>query len=143
MRSLSRFAAGLAISLAATTVAVSLAEAQERRPLRITVQKRSYFDAGNVVAVVDGNLMVTHARFWTNLPDDARSLAALRELINRLNQSLGRVDRLLAGRDQEIATLVENLNDISVNLKTLSESVAQHPAGLLFSAPPKPYEPPR
>lgn len=40
-----------------------------------------------VVAVVDGNLMVTHARFWTNLPDDARSLAALRELINRLNQS--------------------------------------------------------
>ena len=59
MRSLSRFAAGLAISLAATTVAVSLAEAQERRPLRITVQKRSYFDAGNVVAVGSMNRYAT------------------------------------------------------------------------------------
>ena len=59
MRSLSRFAAGLAISLAATTVAVSLAEAQERRPLRITVQKRSYLDAGNVVAVGSMNRYAT------------------------------------------------------------------------------------
>lgn len=59
MRSLSRFAAGLAISLAATTVAASLAEAQERRPLRITVQKRSYFDAGNVVAVGSMNRYAT------------------------------------------------------------------------------------
>ncbi|MBN9468453.1 MAG: hypothetical protein J0J10_06740 [Bosea sp.] len=59
MRSLSRFAAGLAISLAATTVAVSLTEAQERRPLRITVQKRSYFDAGNVVAVGSMNRYAT------------------------------------------------------------------------------------
>lgn len=59
MRSLSRLAAGLAISLAAVPFAVSLAEAQERRPLRITVQKRSYFDAGNVVAVGSMNRHVT------------------------------------------------------------------------------------
>ena len=59
MRSLSRFVAGIAISLAATTFAASLAEAQERRPLRITVQKRSYFDAGNVVAVGSMNRYAT------------------------------------------------------------------------------------
>jgi hypothetical protein len=52
MRSLSRLAAGLALSVAAVTFAASVAEAQQqRRPLRVTVQKRSYFDAGNVVPV--------------------------------------------------------------------------------------------
>jgi hypothetical protein len=52
MRSFPRFAAGLGLSLVALTVATSIAEAQNRRgPLRVTVQKRSYFDAGNVVAV--------------------------------------------------------------------------------------------
>lgn len=52
MRSLSRLAAGLALSVAAVTFAASVAEAQQqRKPLRVTVQKRSYFDAGNVVPV--------------------------------------------------------------------------------------------
>ncbi|AMJ62069.1 hypothetical protein [Bosea sp. PAMC 26642] len=52
MRSFQRFAAGLGLSLVALTVAASVAEAQSRRgPLRVIVQKRSYFDAGNVVAV--------------------------------------------------------------------------------------------
>ncbi|MDR3414153.1 MAG: MlaD family protein [Formivibrio sp.] len=67
----------------------------------------------------------------------------LTQAISRLNQSLGRVDNLLASRDQGMATLIDNLNDISENLKTLSESAQRHPAGLLFGAPPKPYEPPR
>lgn len=52
MRSFQRFAAGLGLSLVALSVASSIAEAQSRRgPLRIIVQKRSYFDAGNVVPV--------------------------------------------------------------------------------------------
>lgn len=52
MRSLTRLAAILAVSLAGSTVLASVAEAQGRRgPLRITVQKRSYFDAGKVVPV--------------------------------------------------------------------------------------------
>jgi hypothetical protein len=52
MRSVQRLAAGLGLSLVALTMAASIAEAQTRRgPLRITVQKRSYFDAGNVVPV--------------------------------------------------------------------------------------------
>jgi hypothetical protein len=52
MRSLKRLAAVLALSIAASTVLVSMAEAQSRRqPLRVTVQKRSYLDPGNVVPV--------------------------------------------------------------------------------------------
>jgi hypothetical protein len=52
MRTFQRFAAGLGLSLVALTAAASIAEAQSRRdPLRIIVQKRSYFDAGNVVPV--------------------------------------------------------------------------------------------
>lgn len=52
MGSLKRLAAVFAVSVAASTVLVSFAEAQSRRgPLRVTVQKRSYFDLGNVVPV--------------------------------------------------------------------------------------------
>lgn len=52
MMSFKRVAALLAVTIAASTVVASMAEAQNRRgPLRVTVQKRSYFDAGNVVPV--------------------------------------------------------------------------------------------
>jgi hypothetical protein len=52
MGSLKRLAAVFAVSIAASTVLVTIAEAQSRRgPLRVTVQKRSYLDAGNVVPV--------------------------------------------------------------------------------------------
>lgn len=52
MSSFKRLAAVLALSVAASTVMVSFAEAQNSRgPLRVTVQKRSYFDLGNVVPV--------------------------------------------------------------------------------------------
>jgi hypothetical protein len=52
MGSLKRLAAVFAVSIAASTVLVTIAEAQSRRgPLRVTVQKRSYFDLGNVVPV--------------------------------------------------------------------------------------------
>ncbi len=47
-----RVAAILTVAFATSTILASVAEAQNRRgPLRVTVQKRSYFDAGNVVPV--------------------------------------------------------------------------------------------
>lgn len=55
-----RVATVLAITLAASTVLATMAEAQNRRaPLRITIQKRSYFDAGNVVPVGSLNRYAT------------------------------------------------------------------------------------
>lgn len=65
------------------------------------------------------------------------------QAISRLNQTLGRIDQLVGSRDQAIAAMLDNLNDISANLKALSESAQRHPAGLLLGAPPKSYEPPR
>lgn len=60
MGSLKRLAAVLAVATAASTVMVSIAEAQSRRgPLRVTVQKRSYFDMGNVVPVGSMNRYAT------------------------------------------------------------------------------------
>ncbi len=73
MRSLQRFAAALGLSLVAVTVAVSVAEAQSRRgPLRVTIQKRSYFDAGNVVPV--GSLNRYATQHGLIAADEGRSL---------------------------------------------------------------------
>lgn len=51
MHAFKRLAVVLAVAVAASATLVSVAEAQRRGPLRVTVQKRSYFDAGNVVPV--------------------------------------------------------------------------------------------
>jgi hypothetical protein len=45
------FAASLGLALVATFAVVPALEARERKPLRVTVQKRSYFDAGKVAPV--------------------------------------------------------------------------------------------
>lgn len=66
MRSLKRLAAVLAVAVAASSVMVSLAEAQSRRqPLRVTVQKRSYLDPGNVVPVHSMNRYASQ-HFYTS-----------------------------------------------------------------------------
>lgn len=59
-----RVATAFALALAASTVMATIAEAQNRRaPLRITVQKRSYLDAGNVVPVGSMNRYATQASY--------------------------------------------------------------------------------
>lgn len=129
---LDRFSGELARSGIASEAAALLAEAREsNRQLHKLVA-----DPALASAPADLAASARRARELLENPELAQSL-------NRLNHALGRVDRLLAGRDREIATLVDNLNAISANLKVLSESAAQHPAGLLLSAPPKPYEPPQ
>jgi hypothetical protein len=59
MRCLKSFAAGLGLAAAGLTIAGSMAEAQERRPLRVIIQKRSYFDIGNAVPVGSLNRYAT------------------------------------------------------------------------------------
>lgn len=46
-----RLVASLGLGLAIAIAAAPLAEAASRKPLRVTVQKRSYFDAGKIVPV--------------------------------------------------------------------------------------------
>jgi hypothetical protein len=65
MRILAVFGLGLAVTVAAA----SFAEAQERRPLRVDVQKRSYFDLGNVAPVGSMNRYAT--QHFTSSPQYA------------------------------------------------------------------------
>lgn len=51
MRRLTYIAASLAAVTLLSTAAVTTAEAQNRRPLQVIVEKRSFLDAGKVVAV--------------------------------------------------------------------------------------------
>lgn len=62
MRALSLIGLGFAVALTTST----LASAQERKPLRVEVQKRSYFDAGKVVPVGSMNNYAT--QHFTNSP---------------------------------------------------------------------------
>lgn len=54
-----RFAACLAAFASVAVVSAQTAQAQERRPLTITVQKRSYLDAGPAVPVGSMNRYAT------------------------------------------------------------------------------------
>ena len=69
MMSFKRVTALLAVTVAASTVMASIAEAQNRRgPLRVTVQKRSYLDAGNVVPVGSMTVSYTHLDVYKRQP---------------------------------------------------------------------------
>lgn len=64
MTSFKRLAAIITIALAGSTAVAAVAEAQNRRgPLRITVQKRSYLDPGNVVPVGSLNRYATQQAY--------------------------------------------------------------------------------
>lgn len=64
MTSLKRLALALSLAVTASTVLATIAEAQNRRaPLRVTVQKRSYLDPGNVVPVGSLNRYATQAAY--------------------------------------------------------------------------------
>lgn len=65
------------------------------------------------------------------------------QAIHHLQQTLLKLDQITGSRDQEISSLIDNMHDISINLKTLSESLKNNPSGLLLSTPVKPYEPPK
>ena len=68
-----------------------------------------------------------------------RRFAESPELTNsfaRLDLSLRRVNQLLAGKDADLQTTLDNLRSLSENLKELSENAKRYPAQLLFGEPP-------
>lgn len=68
-----------------------------------------------------------------------RRFAEAPELTNslaRLDLSLRRVNQLLAGKDADLQTTLDNLRSVSENLKELSENAKRYPAQLLFGEPP-------
>ncbi len=73
-------------------------------------------------------------------PQPLSEPANLPEMVARLNRTLSRIDRLLSTERPQIEIILANFKEISDNLKDLTESLKQHPSGLLFSQPPSPPE---
>lgn len=84
------------------------------------------------------------------LPDDAAAaLARVRAILDdpnvpktlaHLSQTLGRIDRILTGGEADLAVTVENLRQITDNLRDLTEDSKRYPANVIFGEPPKPPE---
>jgi paraquat-inducible protein B len=87
---------------------------------------------------------------WANVSKDlqattlkVRQLAenpALPSLLARADQITRRVDRLLATRDAELGETVDNLMQISENLKQFTEVLKRDPSAVLFSRPAPPLQ---
>jgi paraquat-inducible protein B len=84
------------------------------------------------------------------LPDDAAAaVARVRAILDdpsitmslaRLSQTLVRVDRILGGGEAGLTVTLENLRQITDNLRDLTEDSKRYPANVIFGEPPKPPE---
>jgi ABC-type transporter Mla subunit MlaD len=76
---------------------------------------------------------VARAKAILDDPNVATSLA-------RLSQTLTRIDRILGGGEAGLTVTIENLRQITDNLRDLTEDSKRYPANVIFGEPPKPPE---
>jgi paraquat-inducible protein B len=84
------------------------------------------------------------------LPDDtAAAIARIRTIVDdpnlpnsiqHLSRSLGRLDRIMSGGEVDLTVTIENLRQITDNLRDLTEEAKRYPANVLFGGPPPPPE---
>lgn len=60
--------------------------------------------------------------------------------IAHMERTLARLDRIFGGGESDLATTIENLRQISDNLRDLTEDAKRYPSGVIFGAPPRPLE---
>jgi paraquat-inducible protein B len=82
---------------------------------------------------------------WASVSQDLQATAhrvrklaedpSLPSMLARADQVTRRIDRLLASRDAELGTTVDNLAQISENLKQLTDVLKRDPSAVLFSRP--------
>ncbi len=87
------------------------------------------------------------------LPDDAAAAVArvraivddpsLRQTLQSMARTLGRLDRIFGGGEADLATTIENLRQITDNLRDLSEDAKRYPSRVILGEPPTPLERPR
>jgi ABC-type transporter Mla subunit MlaD len=80
------------------------------------------------------------------LPDDAAAAVAriralvddpnLPKSINSLSRTLGRIDRILGGGEADLTVTLENLRQITDNLRDLTEDAKRYPANVILGEPP-------
>jgi len=84
------------------------------------------------------------------LPDDAgAAMARIKDMVSdpklaralaNLERTTTRLDRILGGGETDLSTTLENLRQISDNLRDLTEDTKRYPASVLFGGPPPPLE---
>ena len=60
--------------------------------------------------------------------------------IAHMERTLTRLDRIFGGGEADLATTIENLRQITDNLRDLTEDVKRYPSNVIFGAPPRPLE---
>ena len=60
----------------------------------------------------------------------------VQRVVTQFDHTLDRLDRMLAGKEGEISSLVENLRLMAENLRDLSETTKHYPSQLFFGSPP-------
>jgi ABC-type transporter Mla subunit MlaD len=60
--------------------------------------------------------------------------------VAHLSRTLARLERILGGGEVDLALTVENLRQITDNLRDLTEDTKRYPAHVLFGEPPRPLE---
>ena len=56
----------------------------------------------------------------------------------QLRQTMSRLNRILAGQQQEIQNTIDNIHAISENVRELTEDSKRFPSQAIFGAPPAP-----
>ncbi len=84
------------------------------------------------------------------LPDDASAAVArikdlvsdpkLARTLDNLSRTMSRLDRIVGGGESDLATSIDNLRQITDNLRDLTEDTKRYPASVIFGGPPPPLE---
>ena len=83
---------------------------------------------------------------WSVAASNNRSVSAsvkaivddpnLPKTLQHLSRTLGRLDRILSGGEVDLTITLENLREITDNLRDLTEGTNRYPANVLFGGPP-------
>ncbi len=113
---------------------------------RQTVQRLHKILANPAWDAVPGNI-ASASRDAAVVGHDAAAAAArirkiaesdeFQKILVQLDRTLSRVDRLVAGRENDVAVTLSNLRQITDNLRELSENAKRYPSGVIFGEPPK------
>ena len=87
---------------------------------------------------------------FKKLPESAdQAIQKVRDLVGdprlassiaHMERTLARLDRIFGGGEADLTTAIENLRQISDNLRDLTEDAKRYPSGVIFGAPPRPVE---
>jgi len=87
---------------------------------------------------------------FRKLPESAdAALAEVRKVVGdprlgasiaHMERTLSRLDRIFGGGEADLTTTIENLRQITDNLRDLTEDVKRYPSNVIFGAPPRPLE---